>query len=412
MKIFNLILVLILVNLFTNETYGEYYRDINNNLCDENWWKTVTIDELDSELTRRQWDINNDKCDVPSYASSNEKIIYIACSNSNNSHIIKYLIDKGTNINIHSANLYGATPLLLAARLNNSSVVDALIKAGAKIDAKNDDGNTVLQSANMKWDEDVIDLLISSGADVNNINNAGESVLMSFIKGSWDNNEEGKIKKYKIIKKLIDSGADVNYVAKDSDKLNDAYDEIYRITPLMSLIRNDNTNKYVLDLLLENGADVSIKDKNGRTALFAAISSLDINSAQTLIDKGANIKDVDNEGNTLLIYLHNSIYAKVVPMIKFLLKNGLNIDSANNKGETALIKACQQGKDLSEMQIEFICSGSNKQEFITALLDNGANVNIKDNSEKTALDYAEENPIVRCSDVFYRLRDLTTNKVN
>lgn len=28
MKIFNLILVLILVNLFTNETYGEYYRDI------------------------------------------------------------------------------------------------------------------------------------------------------------------------------------------------------------------------------------------------------------------------------------------------------------------------------------------------------------------------------------------------
>lgn len=50
--------LILLVNLCINKSYGEYYRDINNNLCNENWWKTATVEQLDSELIKQNWNIN------------------------------------------------------------------------------------------------------------------------------------------------------------------------------------------------------------------------------------------------------------------------------------------------------------------------------------------------------------------
>ena len=61
-----------------------------------------------------------------------------------------------------------------------------------------------------------------------------------------------------------------------------------------------------------------------------------VEKAQELIDKGADINYRDKEGNTLL-HVVNSI-----EMAKFFLEKGLKVDAKNNKGETPLYTAIKR----------------------------------------------------------------------
>ncbi|MEI0608062.1 ankyrin repeat domain-containing protein, partial [Brachyspira pulli] len=56
-------------------------------------------------------------------------------------------------------------------------------------------------------------------------------------------------------------------------------------TPLMWFILNDNTE--IAELLIESGADINAKDKNGKTALDYAKEKNNSKIEQLLITKGA-----------------------------------------------------------------------------------------------------------------------------
>ena len=135
--------------------------------------------------------------------------------------------------------------------------------------------------------------------------------------------------------------------------------------------------------LIEQGADVNAVNKeSGETPLMYACGSYDydklgngnIELARILISKGAEVNAKDPSGNNALI---NSALNGNVEIVKLLISKGANVNIQDRNNATPLI-ATQIA--LGEKQ-------QNAVQVAKILIENGANVNIRDNSGKTALDY-------------------------
>ncbi|XP_031567099.1 phosphate system positive regulatory protein PHO81-like [Actinia tenebrosa] len=87
---------------------------------------------------------------------------------------------------------------------------------------------------------------------------------------------------------IIEVGADVNKTDKDGK------------TALFYALSNDHEK--VAHALIESGADVNITDKDGKTALFYALSNDHEKVAHAMIEAGASVNKVDKDGKTALFY--------------------------------------------------------------------------------------------------------------
>ena len=201
-------------------------------------------------------------------------------------------------------------------------VVKFLIDNGADVNLKNNGGMTALMSAS-DVSHELIELLIKSGARVNEVDDNGKSALMYAIISSSD---------IEVVKFLIDNGANVNLKSNDGE------------TALMNAyIRG---NKELVELLINSGADVNLidfnlKDNYGRTKLMEASKIGNKEAVELLINAGARVNEIDNDGNTALFYAcrlrdYTIFDKKCLKLVKFLIDNGANVNIKNNVGQTPL----------------------------------------------------------------------------
>ena len=84
-----------------------------------------------------------------------------------------FLANKGANPNI--ADNRGVTPLTLASSLGFFEGVDALIKAGARVDEPNEAGETPLITAVHRRDTQMMRVLLQAGANPDRSDNSGRT---------------------------------------------------------------------------------------------------------------------------------------------------------------------------------------------------------------------------------------------
>ena len=85
----------------------------------------------------------------------------------------RFLLQRGANPNI--ADKTGATPVSVAASLGFVEGVEALVKAGGRIDVTNASGETPLIAAVHRRDSALIRLLMKNGANPDRSDNSGRS---------------------------------------------------------------------------------------------------------------------------------------------------------------------------------------------------------------------------------------------
>lgn len=106
--------------------------------------------------------------------------------------------------------------------------------------------------------------------------------------------------------------------------------------------------------LLQQGADVNARDKNGRTALIHACEGGYIQIVRLLLEKQAAADLRDKDGNTALMRACCKGYPDVV---KLLLEKGAHVDSGENVDWTPVMYAAAHGG--VEIVRELLAKGAN-----------------------------------------------------
>ena len=133
--------------------------------------------------------------------SLNKKLLTAAVS-ATKAREIKELVDAGADVNAH--NEWGLTPVMLASQYNHCvAVLNALIAAGADINEAEPKyrSNALHLAANSSKNPKIIEALLAAGANIDARNYLGETALIMAVNSNAET---------KVTTQLIKSGADVN----------------------------------------------------------------------------------------------------------------------------------------------------------------------------------------------------------
>jgi len=158
-----------------------------------------------------------------------------------------------------------------------------------------------------------------------------------------------------IARQLVDNGADVSVADK------------YGRTPLHFALKNGHL--VVVRLLMESGADFSIADKYGQAPLHFASANGHELVVRLLIDNGADISVADQDGWTPL---HTASMNGYEAVVRLLIDSGADVSAANPAGWPPLLLASVNGYEA----------------VVRLLIDNGANVSVANEDGRAPLHIA------------------------
>lgn len=207
---------------------------------------------------------------------------------------------------------FGLTPLSYA--VNMASPIEVLQKfatSPAAVEMENPRGSFALVEAVRLNNYDLVKYLISQKADTTKVYADGNTILLYALKE--------KVRDA-IIAVLLQNGADVN--ARDTKNQ----------TPLMLALMANNLDW--VNLLLDNFADISSKTPNGKTMLsFALENNVSTEILQALLAKGANVNMTDDDGTVVAL---KAMSLGRFDVVQLFLQNGADVNLKNQNNENLL----------------------------------------------------------------------------
>ena len=291
----------------------------------------------------------------------------------NRSENVQLLLDRGASV--HVQNKKGQTALHIASQSHLSQIVALLLKLGVDVDAKDNDNMTPLQlvvTESRGYMDDYNDarrmtaqVLLDHGAKVHTRNKNGQTPLhLTSLHLSSS-----------IMALLLKFGADVD--AMDNDNLTPL--QLLMLTGPMNFPAYDDVRRSsAAQVLLEHGASVHAKNKNGQAPLHLASLYQFSSTAALLLEFGADVDVRDNDNMTpLLLTLAGEIGSStrddgINPTVQLLLAHGANFNVRNKNGQTPLHLASQRYFSTS----------------LGLLLSSGADVDAQDDNNMTPLHFA------------------------
>jgi ankyrin repeat protein len=277
---------------------------------------------------------------------------------------------------VNAAQADGTTALHWAARWDDLETTGSLIRAGADAKVANHDGATPMFLASQNGSAAMIEQLLKAGVDVNApvLSHAETALMMASRSGSVD-----------AVKTLLEHGAQVS-----------AKDTLRGTTALMWAAEQGHAA--VVELLIHSGADVRAQSevlrplkrrglgfapakdqggpdapiKGGLTALLFAARQGSMECVRALIQAGADVNQSSADvSSPLLVAVQNGYY----DIALYLMDHGANVNLANSKGWTPLYLAV---KNRNQETTAIPGPGTDGVlDFITTLLDRGANPNVR-----------------------------------
>lgn len=220
----------------------------------------------------------------------------------------------------------GSTPLHEACERGRVGTAQALLEAGADLNARDALDRTPLHRAVSNPTDATVRFLLGRGARVNERDRFGRTPLLLACQCNSAENARA----------LLEGGADPDLADHDGQ------------TPLRASVRNAS----LITLLLDRGADPEEGGKTAWLPLHAAVSFGEKASVEALLKGGASPNCRDSGGNTPLHEVACSANPGAVGIARLLLDGGADPSLVNKTGQTALQKA--QGQCPGTPVVEFL----------------------------------------------------------
>lgn len=327
---------------------------------------------------------------------------------------VEYLISKGFDIN---TKLVKKDCLILRAvrdRLD-SSVIGKLVDLGADIYSETSDGDNVLLLVAGKSEE--LALYFTENFDLSRMDRAdkfGITPLMYAVMGNY----------VQLTESLIAHGSDVNVAGTQPFGGCGYWMSMDGVTPLALAFRHGNTE--IAKMLLEAGADETIRDAKGNPPVFSLLrypfrffanSRYNDPIFERKCEMLSLLKDLeltDAQGYTVLMRSlcdSEDSFDKAraydnLPITLALLERGVNIEAVGNDGKRPLHLAVQAlgdvekklvkaGADLNVQDREgntplLIACRYSSEKVVRYLVKAGADITMKNSKGETAMDIAAE----------------------
>ena len=370
------------------------------------------------------------------------------------------------DVDFNAPNIRGHTALsaalCAASSEGHGEIVEALLNAGANPDESQKPGKMALVEAVYRGHAEIVKMLLAAGADPNAMteykyrDDEAEywswGVITSLIRASSEGHTD-------IVKMLLDAGADPHATDKEhgwgaldyatmgehaeivkmlldaAPSLANSHEWISRGQTAL-ILASEIGHAEIVKMLLDAGADPSVADEDGNTALdyakkskcsdaeyhlelalappkrqeyrkkgewFYAAHSGDESEVRRLLDEGADVNETDDNGNTALMA---AARCGQLEILKLLMSGKAKLNLADNNGMTALMAAAQENhidavKVLLKVKSSHVnaadkdgitalmrAASNGHVEIVKALLDAGAKPDNTDKDGKTAWDIA------------------------
>jgi ankyrin repeat protein len=226
-------------------------------------------------------------------------------ASTGNKAIAELLPKKGAKVDIRSKE--GETPLHLAAQKGYKQVAESLINAGAEINAQSPRRGTPLNVAAQNGNSEMIRFLVAKGADLEALAPGNWSALISAVRindptttstlldlGIKTDRPEPLLLAISnhnrdIVEILLKHGVSPNQPNRPTSPtaialaqkdfaiaellLRNGADPNQGEPPLLSIAIDSNASSELVRLILEKGANVNARERNGDTALSKAVGS-------------------------------------------------------------------------------------------------------------------------------------------
>ncbi|HVI03608.1 MAG TPA: ankyrin repeat domain-containing protein [Enhygromyxa sp.] len=292
-----------------------------------------------------------------------------------NVEVVRAYVALGIDVNSHT-DISGETPLIRAAEGNQPEVIRVLAEAGADLQGKDGGGDTAIMTA-VNWNTPAaLRALIEVGADPDVPDNYENYPLVKAVEEGHDD----------LVEILLEGGASLDAGANTRD------------SALQWCVHNNSER--LRELLARQGADVNQVNSMGDTLLHLAVVHEQDDAAAALIEAGADLsrrnrwgwtardvaevnnahgiaEQLDEAGAQLTMGDAAALFRAVADGdrdgVIAALDRGLDVDTRNPQGQTALLCAISGGHlELAEL-----------------LRSRGADINARDAHENNALEYAD-----------------------
>lgn len=242
--------------------------------------------------------------------------------------LVKHLLNQG--VMPDSGEDGTPSPLYLASFHGHAGIVDLLIQRGSAVNKTAEKDWTPLHAA---YDSPhIVKILLSHGADVDAVSGSGTIVHLA-----------AKHEKTEVLSMILQ-----HRPRPDPETLTDyeAHEDVTALCIACILGHAD-----IIRLLLQNGANMNHKTRDGAFPLMLSIDSAtedNISAIQTLLEFCPDLTQVDDNGNT---GLHRIKETTPLAVIRDLYTVGFSAGIVNNRGDSVLSLAVSKNREAAQFLI-------------------------------------------------------------